>query len=241
MDLLTDCHSWFKCEDNEANNNVDNEIWYNADLLGGKNTEDVSQAGKFDRCFLLVANDGDYIKNIDYDVCDPGSGDWTSLIWIKVNNPQTGMYLLDKRVGPKGYRVYWYGAEHSLIATCNNGSDNYVIVGTTDLDDGDWHSIFIERNNGTFRMYIDNVVEGTPVSGVIGDMGTSGLLYIGCRNDVNYHWNAYIDQFIFWQRALSDSERKWLWNNGNGQPGLVGLPRPLVGGALAHGRKGLVA
>lgn len=98
------------------------------------------------------------------------------------------------------------------------------------------------RENGVNRLYYDNVQEGGDITGAGGDIDVAVPLSLGAAHaEGDYYWKGYIDNMMIFDRALSTSERHFLWNNGNGQARLVSMPRPLAGGALTHGRKGMVA
>lgn len=250
MDLLTDCHSWWKLDDDAPDTIVLNEI--NTDYngtLNGSTTEGVSLTGKLGKAFYLDADDHEYVQANDVNCCQVGSGDFTAAIWLRDSNPRTGQKPFSKRDGVNGYgfELTRVGSGNYLRFMVKNTNGDFGAVNGDPLVsgiyvfDGSWHLVIVQRSGDNLYMWADNVLYGPPGS-ISGSLASADKLVMGARPYFfDYWWNGYLDQMMFWLRALSASERKWLWNNGNGQPNLVSIPRPLANGSLSGGRKGMVA
>jgi len=126
----------------------------------------------------------------------------------------------------------------------------------TGITDGDWHHLVININksNGTVTIYIDNVSQ--PITYRFSGTGTNFSdfaenLSLGAFNNAGTHEDflspdrynfGYLDDFRIMNRELTEAEIAFLYNDGDGTEELIeaGIARPLVGGSLAAGRRGLV-
>lgn len=245
MDLLSDCHAWWKFDDDAADYVVASEINSPTDDATMKNTTTagVSCTGILGKAFDLDADDDECVEVNNASCCNVGSGNWAAAIWMNSSNPRTSMNLAHKRNAVSPYEGWQIrdvsGVRIALI--CRTNLAVYSCGGFENPYDGDWHLYIAMREGDYIYLYLDNSLSGSP--GVIsGTLTSNAKLTFGASAGAhNYYWNRKIDNFAFWKRALSASEKKWLWNNGNGQPNLVSTPRPLANGSLSGGRKGMVA
>lgn len=246
MDLLTDCHAWWRLEDNLPTTVVLEQInspSHDGELLGGNNTEDISVSGKIGLGFSLTAVDDDRVWVSDWDAADVGSGDFTVAQWLRAFYPNASQRAFCNRNSSTGYgyELTRDGSNNNLKFLVRNTDGTYgVVAGDDNIFDGSWHFVIVQRSGDNLYMWIDGVQDGAPGS-ITGSLSSAAGLMIGGRVNGTYLWNGRLDDTLMWKKALSASERRWLWNNGNGQPDLISIPRSLVGGSLAHGRKGLVA
>lgn len=82
------------------------------------------------------------------------------------------------------------------------------------------HFILMEKENGTWRGYVDNVISSTTLTGTpdaptintfIGAVGATG------EGLISRVPTALQDTFFIWSKVLSANEKTDMWNDGNGQ------------------------
>lgn len=106
---------------------------------------------------------------------------------------------------------------------------------------GEWTHICAVWNGTHKKIYVngDFIAEKDVTDGDLNWAGTTDLC-IGLEQDkTTYEFNGLMDAVMIFDKALSEQEVAFLWNEGKGREHL-GIARPLVGGSLASGRKGLV-
>jgi hypothetical protein len=251
MDLFSDCHCWWKLDDDsEEFNDVYNEV---NSSFHGKCYPDVSgemsETGKLGKCFYFEGGvSDDYVKIHDCDGGNFPSGNWTIAFWLKDNGTAAlgdNRRWISKRAGDSPYEGYefMYRNTNKLKFRVITVDVDKSVESTTLFNDSSWHFVLGERDGSTIRLFVDGSQEGGDITGVTGSMNADDEAVCFGKHSFyySYYSKGWLDQVMMWARKLSASEKRWLWNNGSGQPGLVSVPRPLVGGSLADGRKGMVA
>lgn len=102
------------------------------------------------------------------------------------------------------------------------GYDNYnttppFVYEYTSIQSSEWHYVAVTMNNDTRTLYVDGVRVDSNKSSAGGGNGHMGTkIYIGGNNDNKYN-NGYmtmkIDNIRFYQRSLSDSEVKEIYES----------------------------
>lgn len=142
---------------------------------------------------------------------DPGpfEDNFTIGFWIKAGGSATG-YCLDINsdcavyVDRNSSGNIWFSAYTSSLG----------VMTTNTWSPDTWHLVVVYYNGTGLYLEVDNVLQDS-------DLGTSGNsspssydLYIGYPASSNY---AYLDEYGIWSRALTQSERAWLYNSGVGR------------------------
>jgi len=84
--------------------------------------------------------------------------------------------------------------------------------------ENEWHYLFLLYDGTTLTLYIDNVNVGSNVdSTYMSDTETLA----GIRAE--YGATTLFDEMTLWTRALTEAERNWLWNDGNGRCDICAL------------------
>jgi hypothetical protein len=139
---------------------------------------------------------GDYLKTVENEALELGSGDWTIEFWVyfdAVNNG-TVKYLFDWRTasdtsnsflaqeGTNGW-TYWNASGSSV----NEGFTTSTFSAST------WHHVAIAREGSNIYFFVD----GTKTSGSVSDTSNydSGTLVIGSRYNGQNYLDGYIDDF----------------------------------------------
>jgi hypothetical protein len=140
------------------------------------------------------------------------AGDWMNIIGKEGASASVTDYGLRYTTADSINRFTFFigGSSYSVIQADAFGAAStatwYFIVAWHDTSN---NTINIQVNNGT----IDSVARSAaPVDGTsalhIGSMGSAGP---------GRYWDGRIDQFGFWRRTLTSTEKTWLYNGGTGR------------------------
>ena len=98
-----------------------------------------------------------------------------------------------------------------------NGSNQFVYdgLGTTDVDDNNWHHVVATCDGSTWNLYVDcNLETSITVNTINPDVTTNvpltvGYFYMGDSGDYRY-FDGSIDEVRIYNRVLDNSERSAL-------------------------------
>ena len=156
---------------------------------------------------LNLDGDGDYVDcgldpNLDI------TEQITFTYWMKAVALDKGWNTILSR-GDDSWRSSRAGTENSMEAAVGGTSGNYLL-GTTPVDDGQWHHVGAVYNGETFSLYVDGELDEIEEStGLI--TVSSYPLYIGNNSqNTDRDWTGLIDEVTIYNRALSDLEVMYL-------------------------------
>jgi hypothetical protein len=110
---------------------------------------------------------------------DPGSGPFALSAWIKTNvTDDSQMIVCNSSIvldpDDLDYRNVWFGIgvyNVAYIYISDISLNETYVVGTTNIEDGNWYYIAAIRDENNLYLYVDGVCEGTPVDATgIGDV-----------------------------------------------------------------------
>ena len=170
-------------------------------------------SGKRGKAFAFDG-DGDYV--------DVGTGNSLNIsneislgIWIKpaviINNTNSNIRLINKNVAY--YLAFDYPSQNGkLKLIIYNGSYIDLSSATSNWNADSWYNIFSTRNSsGYSAIYINGVLENNSIiSGAI--VTSTSSIEIGRSNSATSYFNGSIDDVMIFNRALSASEIKSLYN-----------------------------
>jgi len=174
-------------------------------------------------------------------VLDFGTGDFTISLWVNVGNSDNDEAIFGK--GDRGGTCYFLKIRDSA----DNGDiklrlDDGSTQKDPDTDDHPdlytapgWHHLVAMRRN-SIKIHV--FVDGADDQGVAGhgdsnlsagyDLSATSLhnAYIGAIEDtpLGRFFDGSIDDVAVWNRALTDDEVAYLWNDGEGNPAGSGNP-----------------
>gem|GEM_PF-6567816 len=263
LDLAPNCYGFWKMNENAANTDVEdfssqgNEGTF-TDATGNPYTNQHDAAGKINGALLFDGVD-DYVNVGTMGNFGGNMNNVTVAAWVKT--PSDAAYALQGTGND--------GATTALTTILNSTSTGSYLSGAirlftrdddgqrisagadfnTGVADNNWHLVIVilQKSLMTVRFYVDNVQKTTTYSG----QRQSGTNYsnfqypmsLGAnynRGATNLYLEGLLDNFMIFDKALSEQERAFLWNGGNGRESLSELHRRLVGGSLSANRKGLV-
>lgn len=172
-----------------------------------------STTGPHEETDGAISFDGvdDWIEVTDNDSFDFGTNNFSLGAWI--NGTDT--------TGFNNILYHHYSPGYSLLTNKTDGVPrfwlgNTVINGTINLIDGNWHHVFVVRNNADVTIYVDGN-EDNSSSTFSGLNGTSSEpICIGryCGESINYPLNGSISDVRIYNRALTADEITQLYNEG---------------------------
>jgi len=150
----------------------------------------------------------------------------------------TRMSIVDK-----GFNDYEIAIEDNKVHTWwgnSAGVKGGSVTLPATIADGAKHHIIVQlyKSVGEFKVWLDgNYINIYSEAASTGNQ--SRWLCIGSREAAGQLFDGTLYNVIIFNTELTNNEIAWLWNGGNGRENLS-LARPLVGGSLAKGRRGLV-
>jgi len=165
----------------------------NLDTIG--NAQIDTAVKKYGTGSLEFDGSGDYLKTVENETLELGSGDWTIEFWVyfdAVNNG-TVKYLFDWRTASDTSNSF-LAQESNNSWTYYNGAGANITSGLTSstFSASTWHHLAICREGTTTRFFVD----GTQTASS-SDVSTydSGTLVIGSRYNGQNYLDGYIDDF----------------------------------------------
>ncbi len=246
------CIAQWRMNDNAANsdviNNIDNNFKGTYHGTGGADdyTNAHSVPGKI-KTALEFDGVQDYISVPDDAIWNLG-GKLTIMAWFKTSVSQSLNLLVQHDASHTKYGFYIEDSSNRLrfiLRTASGWTDFKTPVGGG-WADGQWHLVIgsFDRTLGSKRAKI--YYEGADGVGQVSDDSYDADIVVGDEGiniggeSVLVKFSGCIDNVLIFNKVLSVEEIAWLWNGGNGRENLSGIARPLVGGSLAGGKKGLV-
>lgn len=224
------------------------------DIIGGNNGTPVGgatfAAGEVGQAFSLNGTTAS-VQVPDSPGLNLGAGEITVDAWINAPPGNTYRVILGKVSTSYTYPGYFLRVEADgtvafAAVDCGTGSCGFSVCGaggakqpvcsTSRVDDGKFHHVAgVRRSDGTRQIYVDGVSQNTRVeTNWITD--NTNALYIGDADGTDQElFNGLIDEAQVFNRALSDSEIKAIYNAGShglcpqahfGDPTL-GIPTPM--------------
>jgi hypothetical protein len=157
------------------------------------------------------------------------TGDFTVAVWIKTTqgmalNQWPDIVFKQPGSGTRvGYEIVlhnstvnapWYGQIYV------NGT-GYIAAGASDVADGAWHHLVLQRQGSTVMSYQDGVLANTNASASNASIANTAVLRFGRSNFTSPYegyYNGAIDDVRIYNRALSASEIQTLYNEATATP-----------------------
>jgi hypothetical protein len=100
-----------------------------------------------------------------------------------------------------------YDDELLIIYDIRSPGFSYAGVGSTDLFDGEFHTVSFVRNQDNFIVYIDGLVE-IDTFHTINSLTDASPFKIGYEHESYYdsYWSGYISETVFWDTSLSEQD-----------------------------------
>ncbi|MBI3985063.1 MAG: DUF2341 domain-containing protein [Candidatus Levybacteria bacterium] len=196
-----------------------------------------NQNGKFGKA-LSFDGTNDYAK-----VFDSSSLDITSTItisaWVKLTDVTAYRQVVAKNTTGSGYNdPYALRVEITtgkVSARVGNGAASEdTVVGNTSVSDGKWHYIVMTRDASFLKLYVDGVLDATPVTSTITMFANTTDLRIGSWEGASFYYKGSMDEVKIFNQALTADQVKLEYNRGASQVlGSLSDTSGLTGGSVA--------
>jgi len=136
--------------------------------------------------------------------------------WVRTKKGKESL-IVDKRPGAAFY-IFRIGGFHYLAGKygtvdfiINDGTNEVIITGNTNVADGKWHHLagVRDKSSNTLRLYVDGKEDASPVPDPTGKIANQGSLKIGCHYYYTVPKNGVkglIDEVRISRKARSPSE-----------------------------------
>lgn len=187
----------------------------------------------------------EYITDANSFKIRPTNQDFTLVMWVKLNNI-TQIHDLFNRFGGTndfGYSLVWNNTGNDFsFSYSTTGADikSLVLSSVPNPVPGDWNFLMIRRNGAT----LDGKVNGSGTDTF--NMSTDSIFNTTRNPEIGAYSigfrfaNIHVDSWGWWNRALSDTEHNFLFNNGTGRawPFFTRTPNTLYTGTRTTYRFG---
>ena len=231
-----------------GNGNDSSENGRNLDIFGdaGFGTGLINQALSLNR------DPNQYAERPTNDsVFNFNSNDFSIQVWINFNATEGEQTLIEKFKNGDGpgwtltklpYNAFRFGACTGEITCTPTGGPFAFDTAILPIFTGTFHQIIIRRKENIFNIFFDGNVVGSDVfTGIV--PSTTNPLLVGRRDGgQEFPVNGLIDEVAIWNRAISDTDIKYLYNNGKGNTISTPVPEPLtiLGSGIALGFGGFL-
>jgi len=250
MNLRANCIGLWKMNDNAANKTVVDSSGNGNDGEAQQNTSVLHTEGKI-KGALTFNGSSDFISIADntFNSLTVGS----LAFWVYADSlAQRTIFCASKLASSNTYlwlriddtgRIYFIVRVYGIYKVYQKTVSPVLSVTT-------WHFVVLVQDGSAIKLYVDNNEVETEDGGV-GNTDPGAFFDNLLNNISNFigkfdrstgphsYWDGVMDCGAIFDKALSEEEVAFLWNEGKGREHL-GTARPLVGGSLASGRKGLV-
>lgn len=136
------------------------------------------------------------------------TGNITISLWVKPGNLSILKYYVSKwgASGNFGYTVYQNSANKFGFNLSSDGTAGQTVTSNTTLATGTWYHIVAVYDGVDMRIYVNGILDCTPVAYTSGIVNNSQGLYLGCTSVPNTYMTGALDDVAIWSRALSASE-----------------------------------
>jgi hypothetical protein len=134
-------------------------------------------------------------------------GDWTLCYWFKLgSNTSSEMHAVGET--QNGASVMF--GRFSTTGRFFLGQAGLHTIGTVSYQDDLWHFVVVEKQGDTLKAVIDNGAEILTNTNTLFSTGTVTVFAI---SSINMPFKGWLDNFCFWDRALSSAEIAWLYSD----------------------------
>jgi len=170
----------------------------------------IEEGGRFD-------GTNDEITIADDSSLNFGTEDFSVSSWVIIPDSMDSIGTIvgkRKTVGANQFHLRVTSNKLSFLVY-GGASDN--AIGTSDINDSTWHHVVGVRNTTNLLIYVDGVLDGTPVANTGQDISSVGDdMTIGRHTNNVQPFNGSLDDIRIYNRSLTTDEINILYNSGSG-------------------------
>lgn len=194
---------------------------YGSNDLADNNTVGYTSSGKIGNAAYFIASNSEYLSISDNASLSMGDIDFTFAAWAYFSDFNSYRPILSKWISSSNNREYIF--EYNSVAPdftlhlSNNGTSSSYVPSGYSPSINTWYYIIGWYDKTADKIYI-SINNGTPASASYSSGAYNGTapFYVGRLDSAGY-MNGYIDEMVVYKQLLSDDERTWLYNSGNGR------------------------
>jgi len=210
------CVGHWKMNDNAANMTVVDSSSKGNDGTAQQNTDQITTAGKVGSA-LSFNGTSDYI-DLGSEIAF-SSGAWTVALWFKADASANLAGPLNFISSDGGYadNIQYFGIQGSRLAIWDVSNNSGWTRGNTTLQTDQWyHAALVYDGNGGYQFFLNGAADSDVIQ--LGTTDDAGIIrYIGCGTDAaSRFFYGVLDNVMLFNKALTQSQVKALYNNGDG-------------------------
>ncbi len=182
-------------------------------------TENLHDTGVIDGAFNFGVSDYVTTSLVPF----TGDDNASFAAWIKTSSESTAAGIFGTleqsyrvQYGVQGLVIFENHKARAFFGTGEPAGDHADVMGTSDINDGEWHHIVATHTSSTNIIYVDGVKENEEDAGPFD--GGSDVFKIGMVLDA-WHFDGFVDDVRIYNRVLSQTEVSELYNTGSGTEG----------------------
>lgn len=151
------------------------------------------------------------------------------VLWYNTTDASSNGCLFSLKTGTtneRGFLSFYSSGSNEIKWSVRNAGSWNEIFSNDSSPENEWVFLVITSDGITTKMYVNGVLQSDTGNGDwFNDVTTINAIELGRRVYTTDQWYAgLMDEVIFYDRALSQSEIDWLYNNGDGRsyPKLIG-------------------
>ena len=150
----------------------------------------------------------DYVNLGNNSALKFGSGNFTYSAWIKTSAAGANDMIVAESNNTTAERYIFKTTTNKASFNCRDSSGNMLsAIGTTSVNDGNWHFIVGVRSGNTGYIYVDGVLEATSTNGSVGSCDVAADVYIGGRySGAGLEFSGTIDDVSIFNTALTSAQ-----------------------------------
>jgi hypothetical protein len=223
-DLLTNCVSWYKCDDAAANTTVIDTMGF-SNGTASRNTDQLTCPGKIN---TALSFNGDYV-DCNNTFVDTFKNSFTINAWFKLDAGGSLFGASYFSWPLTSYAVFLNISPNDNEIWARYASSGYCQVVHTYTFSTDWtmYTVTVQNindNSAKITLYIDKVMQAASTNAcVMKDYASDKSFIIGALNSTSKvvgFINGAIDNVLIFNKSLSQQEVDFLWCNGAGTDSL---------------------
>lgn len=177
---------------------------------------------------LLFDGVDDYVSIAHNIKLNFGTGDFSLVVWLKIFNQASNERIVLRKdfelQSPRRFYDFTLTGPYIRFQVYDSTVTPAYVIVMAPYSVNVWYHIAGVRESGQYSLYLNGELKATITESVPHNVDNIGPVVLGrYQAYLGGYFYGIIDEVRIYNRALSESEIKWLYNNGRGRPGQVGI------------------